>query len=221
MYLARTGELDNDGNPLSGNEAWRKSITLGSALCSKADIQRHVNLGYAAFKNYEKKAWSGKIPLHKRLLLYNALVVLVLIYDSSFWAVPQNVLEKLDIVHRRHLRNILNVKYPGVISNKNLYQRCQTEPLSAKVARSRWRMLGHVLRGPINGPAFSPLVFAIKTLNLTGRRGRPQSNLFSLIVQDLDKRNMLHLNNIYDLYYLRHIASDKNFWAKLQSIYQV
>ena len=81
-------------------------------------------------------------------------------------------------------------------------------------------MLGHVLLGPINGPAFSSLVFAINTLHLTGRRGRPQSNLFSLIVQDLGKRN-LYLNNIYDLYYLRHIASDKNFWAKLQSIYQV
>ena len=148
-----------------------------------------------------KKPGAGKyhFSLHKRLLLYNALVVSVLMYNSSCWAVPQNVLEKLDIVHRRHLRNILNVKYPGVISNKNLYQRCQTEPLSAKVARSRWRMLGHVLRGPIDGPAFSSLLFAINTLHLTGRRGRPQSNLFSLIVQDLGKRNM-YLNNIYDLY---------------------
>ena len=79
-------------------------------------------------------------------------------------------------------------------------------------------MLGHVLRGPIDGPAFSSLVFATNTLHLTGRRGRPQSNLFSLIVQDLGKRNM-YLNNIYDLYYLRHIASDKSFWAQLQSIY--
>ena len=87
MCLARTGELDNDGNPLSGNEAWRKSITLGSALCSKADIQRRINLGYAAFNNY-KKAWSGKIPLHKRLLLYNALVVSVLMYNSSGVAEP-------------------------------------------------------------------------------------------------------------------------------------
>ena len=51
VYLARTGEVDSDGNPLSGNEAWRKSITLRSALCSKADIQRRIKLGYAAFNN--------------------------------------------------------------------------------------------------------------------------------------------------------------------------
>ena len=216
VYLARTGEVDSDGNPLSGNEAWRKSITLGSVLCSKADIQRRINLGYAAFNNY-KKAWSDKIPLHKRLLLYSALVVSVLMYNSSCWAVPQIFLEKLDVVHRRHLRHILNIKYPGVITNKNLYQRCKTEPLSAKVARSRWRMFGHVLRGPVDGPAFSSLIFAINTLQLPGRRGRPQSNLFSLIVQDLRMRNMF-LNNIHDLYYLRHIASDRNSWTKLQSL---
>ena len=214
VYLASTGEVDSDGNLLSGNEAWRKSITLGSVLCSKADIQRRINLGYAAFNNY-KKAWSDKLPLNKRLILYNALVVSVLMYNSSCWAVPKIFLEKLDVVHRRHLRTILNIKYPGVISNINLYKRCNAEPLSEKVARSRWRMLGHVLRGPVDGPAFSSLIFAINTLDLPGRRGRPQSNLFSLIVHDLCKRNM-YINNIYDLFYLRNLAYDKRYWQKLQ-----
>lgn len=136
-------------------------------------------------------------------------------YNSSCWAVPKIFLEKLDVVHRRHLRTILNIKYPGVISNINLYKRCNAEPLSEKVARSRWRMLGHVLRGPVDGPAFSSLIFAINTLDLPGRRGRPQSNLFSLIVHDLCKRNM-YINNIYDLFYLRNLAYDKRYWQKLQ-----
>ena len=78
-------------------------------------------------------------------------------------------------------------------------------------------MFGHVLRGPIDGPAFSSLIYAINTLHLPGRRGRPQSNLFSLIVQDLRKRNMF-LNNVHDLYYLRHLASDRSSWTKLQSL---
>ena len=175
MCFARTGEVDSDGNPISRNEAWRKSITLGSALCSKADIQRRINLGYAAFNNY-KKAWSEKIPPHKRLLLDSALVVSVLMYNSSCWAVLQIFLEKLDVVHRRHLRSILKIKWPGVVSNKNLYERCQTEPLSAKVERCRWRMFGHVLRGPVDGPAFSSLIFAINNMHLNGRKGRPRAS---------------------------------------------
>ena len=214
VYLAEKGDKDDQGNPIAGNELWRKSITLGSMLCSKEDISRRISLGYAAFNNY-KKAWSHKIPLGKRLLLYEALVVSVMMYNSSCWAAPQSVLEKLDVVHRRHLRSILNYKYPHIISNENLYKRCNTEPLSAKVDRSRWKMLGHVLRGPVDGPAYSSLVFAVNTLQYKGRRGRPQSNLFSLILQDLSVRKIC-LNNLHDLSYLRFIAQDRAQWRRMQ-----
>ena len=183
-------------------------------LCSKEDISRRICLGYAAFNKY-KKAWNNRISLSKRLLLYEALVVSVLMYNSSCWAAPKSVLEKLYIAHRRHLRSILNYKYPHIISNKNLYKRCNSEPLSAKVARSRWRMLGHVLRGPTDGPAYSSLVFAVNTLQFQGRRGRPQSNLFSLILQDLSVRK-LSLNNLYDFNYLTLIAQNIVKWRSMQ-----
>ena len=217
VYLAGRGEKDDQGKPIAGNELWRKSITLGSMLCSKEDISRRICLGYAAFNRY-KKAWNQKIPLDKKLLLYEALVVSVLMYNSSCWAAPKSVLEKLDVVHRRHLRSILNYRYPNIISNINLYKRCNAEPLSARVASSRWRMLGHVLRGPVEGPAYSSLVFAVNTLTAkTGRIGRPQSNLFTLIEYDLRNRN-LYLNNLNDLIYLRNIALDKALWRRMQHI---
>ena len=216
VYLAEKGVKDDQGKPIAGNELWRKSITLGSMLCSKEDISRRISLGYAAFNKY-KKAWNHRIPLNKRLLLYEALVVSVLMYNSSCWAAPKSVLEKLDIAHRRHLRSILNYKYPHRISNKILYKRCNAEPLSVRVAHSRWRMLGHVLRGPTDGPAYSSLIFAVNTLQLQGRRGRPQSNLFSLILQDLSVRKF-SLNDLNDLKYLTLIAQDRAHWRSLQIV---
>ena len=96
-----------------------------------------------------------------------------------------------------------------------MYKRCNSEPLSAKVARSRWRMLGNVLRGPTDGPAYSSLVFAVNTLQFQGRRGRPQSNLFSLILQDLSVRK-LSLNNLCDLNYLMLIAQNRVKWRSMQ-----
>ena len=136
-------------------------------------------------------------------------------YNSSCLAAPKSIVEKLDIVHRCHLRNILNYRYPNKISNVNLYRRCNVEPLSARVDRNRWRMLGHVLRGPSNGPAYSSLVFAVDTLQYPGRVGRPQTNLFSLIMCDLKDRNIF-LNNLSDLTYLRNLASNKVLWRRLQ-----
>lgn len=210
VYLAKRGETDEMGNVLAGNELWRKSITLGSMLCGKADIERRISLGYAAFAKYQK-LWIKKIPLSKRLMLYDALVVSVMMYNSNSWAVPQSMLDKLDIVHRKHLRTILNYKYPNVISNENLYRRCNSQPLSTRVNRSRWRMLGHVLRGPEDGPAFSSLKFAANTLNLPGRVGRPQSNLYSLIKRDLNRHN-LYLRNLDELFALREIAQNRFKW---------
>ena len=105
VYLANSREMDTSGKFVAGSEEWRKSITLGSMLCSKADIQRRISLGYAAFNKY-RKARNNKISLKKRLLLYEALVVSVLMYNSSCWAAPKASLDKLDVVHRKHL-NIL------------------------------------------------------------------------------------------------------------------
>ena len=97
------------------------------------------------------------------------LVVSVMMYNCSCWAVSQTVIAKLDVVHRRHLRSILDYHYPYKISNVNLYKRTGTEPLSVRVNRSRWRMLGHVLRGPLDGPALTSLVFAVNnTLQMPG-----------------------------------------------------
>ena len=53
------------------------SITLGSMLRSREDITRRISLGYAAFNKYNR-AWNNKIPLGKRRLLYEALVVSVM-----------------------------------------------------------------------------------------------------------------------------------------------
>ena len=76
-------------------------------------------------------------------------------------------------------------------------------------------MLGHVLRGPTDGPAYSSLVFAINTLQFPGRVGRPQTNLFSLIRSDLNDRKIF-LNNLSDLLYLRNLALNKVLWRRLQ-----
>ena len=62
--------------------------------------------------------------------------------------------------------------------------------------------------GRADGPVYSSLVFAVNTL-------QPQSNLFSLILQDLRVRK-LSLNNLCDLNYLTLIAQSRVKWRSLQ-----
>ena len=130
---------------------------MGSLHCSTKDILRHFYLGYVAFNNF-KKVWlqGSKISLERKLCVYEAQVVSTMHCTIRLAGQHQNVYliyQNLDVTHRRHLRTILNCKWPHVISNKSLYERCNSRPLSERVHKSRWKMLGHVLRSQENSPS--------------------------------------------------------------------
>ena len=52
-------------------------------------------------------------------------------------------------------------------------------------------MFGHILRSDENTPAQLALLFAVNANTLfEGRLGRPRMNLFSVLVNDLNVRNL-------------------------------
>ena len=109
-------------------------------------------------------------------------------------------MEKIDTLHRRHLRTILNIKWPkGMISNDALYKRCNVEKLSERIKFQRWKMFGHILRSQENTPVQVALSFAVESDELfTGRLGRPRMNLLSVLRNDLSERN-LSIDNFHEL----------------------
>lgn len=169
-------------------------------------------------------------------LIYEAQVVSVLLYNSSSWAAPKNVLEKIDICHRKHLRRILNLHWPhGVIKNKTLYKRCNCSPLSERVNKSRWSLLGHILRLPETTPAHLALHFALDgAKEYKGRIGRHQMNLLRVLRKDIEDRDIslrhalknvrneqdiiqegMTLRDVDDLIKIRDIAKDRTIWTEL------
>ena len=144
VYLAETDELDSHNNKIRGNEVWRDSVLLGSKLDSELDIKNRINKANVAFHTY-KKVWlnsSVKISEARKIKLYEALVTSVLLYNCSSWAVPEKVFNSVDILQRKHLRQILRIYWPTVIKNSDLYKRCGVRPLTERIHESRWKMLG-------------------------------------------------------------------------------
>ncbi len=76
---------------------------------------------------------------------------------------------------------------------------------------ARWRMLGHILRSPENTPAQTALSFAVEgALIHKSRRGRHQINLYNVLKGDIEKRGLIKLNDINDLFDLRILASSRS-----------
>ena len=116
-----------------------------------------------------------KISVDRKLKIYEAQVVSIIIYNCNSWAAPATSFKYLDVTHRRHLRTTLNIKWPtGFITNADLYKRCNTTPLSGRVIAFRWRMLRHTLRSMEDSPAYLSILFAINSETVTSFKAAGQ-----------------------------------------------
>ena len=84
FYVAAKKEKDHNNKTLHKDEPWRSNKLLGSLLCSEKDIASRCIKGDIAFRKFEKVWLTGKkITLGRRLRLYEAQVVSVMMYNSN------------------------------------------------------------------------------------------------------------------------------------------
>ena len=82
-------------------------------------------------------------------------------------------------------------------------------------------MLGHILRGAEDSPAYLSILFAINSdINMIGRLGRPSLNLLDVIRKDLVRKNIIDnkLRSITDFENLRFMALDRKSWKELEQL---
>ena len=156
-----------------------------------------------------------KISEKRKIKLYDALITSVLLYNCSSWAVPENILNKLDVQQRKHLKQILKIFWPK-ITNRDLYKRCNVTPLTRRIEVARWKMLGHILRSGEDTPAFLSFKFAcLGSMKLKGRLGRPRSNLYDLIIKDLKMRTLI-IEDERSFNYVVDKARNRTFWLQIE-----
>ena len=121
----------------------------------------------------------------RRVRMYNAFVLPVLMYNCASWGLTDANMAKLASFHRRQLRCLVGVRWPHRISNKALYAKTGCEPMNVMVARSRMRMLGHVLRLGTGVPAQVAMDWYFQPGRR--RRGRPATCLPTAVASDLQR----------------------------------
>ena len=133
--------------------SWRTTKKLGSLLGDVEDIERRKSLATASFKSLRLIWERRKITSEDtRIKAYNALVLPVLLYNCGTWGVTGGVIEKLEVFHRRQLREVLGIKTRD-LHNVDLYERCGVSPLKHHIAWARWSLFGHTLRMARDTPA--------------------------------------------------------------------
>jgi len=74
------------------------------------------------------------------------MVKSVLLFGSKTWKEMKTTTSKPQIFVNRCLRRILNIHWPEVISNDELWRRTEEIEMSMQIKRRKWKWIGHRLR---------------------------------------------------------------------------
>ena len=63
------------------------------------------------------------------------MILPILIYNGNSWGISKTQWNKIDIFHRKQLKQVLNIYHPRHISNTGLYSTIQSIPLSRTIEK--------------------------------------------------------------------------------------
>ena len=104
-----------------GSEPWRSVKSLGSLMGGSEYMERRMKMMPAAMKGLWGLWGTDKVCREMKIKLYEIYCLPVLMYNCGMWGCNNASLEKLDALHRRHLRRLSSVFYPATIRNTKLY----------------------------------------------------------------------------------------------------
>ena len=129
--------------------------------------------------------------------------------------------DRMDSFHRQQLRHTLNIKYPHVIRSKKLYRITKSYPISADIAKSRWKLFGHTLRMNKDTPARKAMKFYFEEIHGKKFRGRKRTTIVTTLNRDIELTkkkfpnfDLKPLNSLLDLHNARVKAKNKVLWRK-------
>ena len=82
----------------------------------------------------------------------------ILLHNCETWGLRRIERKLIDAFHRQQLRKVLKIKYPYKISNKQLYEWCDSSQVSLEVTTRRWNALGHILSLPKPTPCWRSMI---------------------------------------------------------------
>jgi hypothetical protein len=137
------------GGPVKQVSRFKYLGSLVASDCSlDAEISARIGRAAAAFQGL-RHVWAApnrQFGAGLKAVVYKTCVLPILLFGSECWALPDGLAHRLGVFHNNCLRSILGVRRSDRHSLDHIYSRCNAAPLSAHLAVSRLRQLGHVTR---------------------------------------------------------------------------
>ena len=190
LYIGR-GEGDVRMEDMELREQRMKQVEefvyLGSVFTSDGkfvqDIERRRAGATRAFGTLRRRLWGRRdVSLKVKMKVFNTVVLPVLLYGATTWALTKTEEKRLDAFEMRMLRCIMGVRWDDFVRNEDIRARLCQPPVSMKLRRARLKWFGHVER-----MGEERQVKGVMNAVMEGRRpvGRPRTRWKDVLRRDL------------------------------------
>nr|KAG5698573.1 hypothetical protein BaRGS_027084 [Batillaria attramentaria] len=106
---------------------------------SKTEVMRVNHKQHDLIQLHQKTSKrSTALSLRNKIRIFNSNVKSVLLYGSETWRTTKTSSHKLQTFINRCLRNILNIRYPLVITNQDLWEGTRQVPIEQEIKKRKW-----------------------------------------------------------------------------------
>ena len=170
------------------------------------NIANRKRLVINAANNLDDVFKNKNISINTKVLAFIIYLAAIFLYNSELWTLTESQLAKIDSFHRKLIRTyILNVKYPKIVTNKELYEITKIQPWSVVIGKRRLSWFGHACRLPEDTPARIALNYALE--DYEKKQGRPKQTWLKVVERQLQQIDIQQpLKDVIEL------AQDKLEW---------
>ena len=158
---------------------------------SDLEIRRRIEIARSCMTLLDKHIWRSPIRLDTKIRLYRAYVIPVLLYGSETWTTTTELCRRLDAFDCWCLRKILRISYTKHVTNAEIRQVTQCQPVSDMVRANRLRFFGHVARAQPTEVHRRAVQAAMQKPPPSWKRppGRPSTTWLRVIADDVKPMN--------------------------------
>ena len=138
------------------------------------DISTKIRVSVLAqfFMITHRPIWRAtSLSLQNKIRIFGTNMKTVLLYGSETWRVTKTNTNKLQTFINKCLRNALQIRWPEMTPNEELWEWTGQEQIITEINRRKWVWIGHTLRKPVTNTTRQALSW-----NPQGKRkvGRPR-----------------------------------------------
>ena len=129
-----------------------KFVYLGSVIKdggTDKHIKSRINKARHAFNTLCPTfiVWNSSVlSLQNKIKIFNTNFKSVLLYGSETWRTTKSNTHNMQTFINRCLRNIINIRWPDIISNNDLWDKTGQSPIEVEIRKKKWGWIGYTLR---------------------------------------------------------------------------